>query len=444
MEWKSQISLFEENDGVLEIKKHSSLVQMNNVTTLQQRKAINSLIRVAKDQLKRNPEARSFSIDLGILKKLSGIARNDNSELKQSLKTLVSLVIEYNILGKEKFERGAFPFLAFVKITGQRRGDTARVTFEFPTPILEAIKRPSMYVKLNMFIRRWLNSKHSLALYEVLKDYQNIGKIRIPVEDFRKLVGIEPGQYTIFTMLKKRIIDTAVDEINEKTDLKVQYDLENEGRKITAIVFKVSGTPKHESDQQINEEILHKLNSMGIRDAIAKELLEKHDEDYILANIRVVEEELANWKQINSVPAYLMKAFQIDFRPLETEFGKLQKEQKQERLIEDKKAEEWEAQKKELAKKFEKEKIQAVAQILDQMDEQTTSEMREEFLTEMKRNPLFSKILETKGLESAPIQTQWINFIAQHHLPKTAYVFDEFLKSGGYDTKDWKISGEKA
>ena len=88
----------------MEIKKHSSLVQMNNVTTLQQRKAINALIRIAKDQLKRNSEARNFSIDLGIIKKLSGINRNDNSELKSALKALVSLVIEYNILGKEKFE----------------------------------------------------------------------------------------------------------------------------------------------------------------------------------------------------------------------------------------------------------------------------------------------------------------------------------------------------
>lgn len=88
----------------MEIKKHSSLVQMNNVTTLQQRKAINSLIRIAKDQLKRNPEARGFSVDLGIIKKLSGINRNDNKELKSGLKALVSLVIEYNILGKEKFE----------------------------------------------------------------------------------------------------------------------------------------------------------------------------------------------------------------------------------------------------------------------------------------------------------------------------------------------------
>lgn len=73
-----------------------------------------------------------------------------------------------------------------------------------------------------------------------MKDYQNIGRIRIEVDNFKKLVGIEPEQYKIFTMLKKRIIDTAVDEINEKTDLKVIYDLEKEGRKITAIVFRVS------------------------------------------------------------------------------------------------------------------------------------------------------------------------------------------------------------
>jgi plasmid replication initiation protein len=62
----------------------------------------------------------------------------------------------------------------------------------------------------------------------MLKDYQNIGRIRVEIDAFRKLLGIEPDQYKIFTMLKKRIIDTAVDEINEKTDLKVVYDLENE------------------------------------------------------------------------------------------------------------------------------------------------------------------------------------------------------------------------
>jgi hypothetical protein len=222
-----------------------------------------------------------------------------------------------------------------------------------------------MYVKLNMFIWRGLNSKHSLALYEILKDYQNIGRIRIEVDNFKKLVGIEPEQYKIFTMLKKRIIDTAVDEINEKTDLKVVYDLEKEGRKIIAIVFRVSGLATHEIKESTNEEIMQKLNAMGISASKSKELLEKHDEDYILANIRVIEEELKNGKEIRNIPAYLMKAFEVDFRPVETEFDKIQSKKKEGKALAVQQAEEWELQKTKLLKEFDRQKTIAVAEVLN-------------------------------------------------------------------------------
>ncbi len=57
-------SLFDLNPTIFELKKHSALAQMNNVTTLMQRKAINAFLSIAKDQRKRNPEATMFEVDL--------------------------------------------------------------------------------------------------------------------------------------------------------------------------------------------------------------------------------------------------------------------------------------------------------------------------------------------------------------------------------------------
>lgn len=63
---------------------------------------MNGIIYIIKDQLARNPEQRIFKTDLGILKRLSGIRRTDNSNLKKALRGLATMAIEYNILNKDK------------------------------------------------------------------------------------------------------------------------------------------------------------------------------------------------------------------------------------------------------------------------------------------------------------------------------------------------------
>ena len=113
---KSQISLFNDSQTKREIKKHSSIVQMSNITTLQERKAMNSLIRIAKDFLKRNPEQRSFTCEIGIIKRLAGLNDNDNTQLKEALRNLRRNEIEYNIFNKDREEWGVFSFLAEAKI----------------------------------------------------------------------------------------------------------------------------------------------------------------------------------------------------------------------------------------------------------------------------------------------------------------------------------------
>ena len=162
-------------DAVREIKKHSSIVQIGSIATLQERKTMNALIRIARDQLKRDPEQRTFSCDIGILKRLTGGKDNDNAELKAALRTLQALQFEFNILHKDDSrERKLLGFMSEVSIKEEGRGKHTTIEFEFPTSIWEAVKNPNMFVKLDLVIIRGLESKHSIVLYEVLKDYLNL------------------------------------------------------------------------------------------------------------------------------------------------------------------------------------------------------------------------------------------------------------------------------
>jgi len=292
------------------------------------------------------------------------------------------------------------------------------------TPILEAVKRPNMYVKLNLFIQRDLSSKHSLALYEVLKDYQNIKRIPIDIDDFRKLVGLEAGQYKIFTMLKKRVIDVAVDEINKKTDLRISYELLKQGRKITAICFEVNGPSIHEEKDKNNIEIFSKLEAYGVRSKQAQKLIENHDEDYILANIRVVEEDLKNGKNIRNVTAYLMKAFEVDFRPEETAYDKAQKAKKLKSEQEEITKNKIQQEQQKLQHAFDEEKNEAIENLLKGLEEADLKKLKKDFLAGIKDNTLFSKMLESKGFESGIIQMQWKKFVAEKYLPREVYDFN--------------------
>ena len=69
-----------------EIKKHSSLVQIGNITTMWQRKVLNALIYIAKDQIKRAPDRKFFQCDLGVIKRLTGWEHTNTKELKNAIR----------------------------------------------------------------------------------------------------------------------------------------------------------------------------------------------------------------------------------------------------------------------------------------------------------------------------------------------------------------------
>lgn len=84
---------------------------------------------------------------------------------------------------------------------------------------------------------RGMTSVHSIRIYEMLRQYRSTGWMSISIADLRTLFQLE-RKYTEVNDFKRKVIDKAIQEISQKTNLQVTYDVKRTGRKITHINFK--------------------------------------------------------------------------------------------------------------------------------------------------------------------------------------------------------------
>jgi plasmid replication initiation protein len=104
-----------------------------------------------------------------------------------------------------------------------------------------------------------LNSAYSVRLYELLIQWKAAGKTPVfELSLFRGQMGLNDGEYKAMNDFKKRVLDLAVNEINDKTDLTVSYIQEKKGRLIHGFKFTVK--PKDKPIKRTKEQIQHDLH----------------------------------------------------------------------------------------------------------------------------------------------------------------------------------------
>jgi plasmid replication initiation protein len=113
-------------------------------------------------------------------------------------------------------------------------------------------------------------------LYENLNIYKYTGSWLATLDELRELLDVE-GKHDRFDSLRQRLIDPALMEINEKSNLSVEYAKEREGRKVTALRFFIRTKEKiyvHEPQHDKNM-LLRLLLQAGIRYETSEKLLAK-------------------------------------------------------------------------------------------------------------------------------------------------------------------------
>ena len=96
-----------------------------------------------------------------------------------------------------------------------------------------------------------LKSAYSVRLYELLVQWKTARKTPVfDIEVFREQLGVNPTDYERVYDFKKNVLDVAVKEINEKTDIQTSYDQVKRGRKIIGFKFVIKEKPKKTENNQ--------------------------------------------------------------------------------------------------------------------------------------------------------------------------------------------------
>lgn len=108
-----------------------------------------------------------------------------------------------------------------------------------------------------------LTSKYAIRLYELLIAWKDIGKTPfMQLEDFRDKLGLEINEYQKMVNFKARVLEPAITQINDMTDIIVKYEQFKTGRTISGFVFSF----KHKNSNKVSSAkntrkspIIHKM-----------------------------------------------------------------------------------------------------------------------------------------------------------------------------------------
>lgn len=94
-----------------------------------------------------------------------------------------------------------------------------------------------------------LTGKYAIRLYEILIAWREVGKVpEIELSEFRNKIGIENSEYTAMNDFKKRVLEPSIKQINEHTDIIVNYEQQKKGKAIVGFSFRFKLKEKTEAN----------------------------------------------------------------------------------------------------------------------------------------------------------------------------------------------------
>ena len=249
------------------VKSNQVIEASYQLSAVEQRILLAAICRIPKNE--EITDEQLYPVGINELQLLGIHEKTAYRDLKEGVNRLYERSINLVINGKSIKMRWVqeIQFLESQSIIGIR----------FSKPILPFISNLSReFTKYALSDIAGMNSAYAIRIYELLVQYKTIGKREISIESIRKMLELGT-KYPLFSDFKKRVIDTAVDQINSNSPLNVRYEQKKTGRKVTHIIFSFKDKEK---TKKLTDQHFYKLTEAQIN-LFSSKLAEIHELGYL-------------------------------------------------------------------------------------------------------------------------------------------------------------------
>ena len=133
--------------------------------------------------------------------------------------------------------------------------DLGCVELVFASDVIPLITRlEARYTEYELKQVVGLQSEYAIRLYELIIQWRSVGKTnQISLKELREKLGLV-DEYKRIEAFKRRVLDLAVKQINEHTDITVEYEQHKNGRVITGFTFRFK---MKKDKKKIGAEVTH-------------------------------------------------------------------------------------------------------------------------------------------------------------------------------------------
>lgn len=299
-------------------KKSSLLVDVSDIGIVG-RRIINGCYFIASE----SPEAESHSVDLRYFKWLISYTNSNNiAHLKKVVREAQKSSVQVNVIDQADPDKDAWVSVPMLGATGIKGG---KIIFKIPVELRSQLRDPERYSLLSMRILAAFTSIYALELYEHLAVFRaHESSPWWSLEEFRDMINVDDlkiaNDYRYF---RRDIIQPALDQINNISDMTVTIEARRTGRSVSHIRFIIQPSDKGLLPDQISSRQLYEAltKEFAISDSELDEIAdnrEKWSSDRIWGAIEATRERMLSG-DVKYPAKYLMKCIRDGVRIGEAE-----------------------------------------------------------------------------------------------------------------------------